>query len=533
MRDDTLDVLVIGAGFSGIYQLHRLRAEGFRVKAVDAASDLGGIWHWNCYTGARVDTHLPNYEYSIEEVWKDWFWTERFPSWRELRRYFEHVDRKLNLRKDIEFRKSVTAAAYQDGQNCWYVTCADGETIKARFIAACLGFAAKSYIPEISGLNTFEGEAYHTAHWPQSGVSLEGRRVAVIGTGASGVQVIQEAGKVCSQLTVFQRTPNLAIAMQQRKVGESEQLEQKPSMKEVFRLRNRSPGGFVDLSRDDRSALDVSSEEREEIFERAWKMGGFHFWAGTFPDIISNPEANKLAYDFWRKKVHARLVDPVTAETLAPTKPPHPFGAKRPSLEQWYYEIFNQDNVSLVDVRAEPIVRIHNTGVETTDGNYEADLLVLATGFDAQTGGLTQIDWTGASGSSLKDAWRDGVDTHLGIGVPGFPNLFILYGPQSPTAFWNGPVSAEVQGEWVVDCLKYLRENKWNRIEAEDEVAKNWTRYIEQIANMTLLPKADSWYMAANIPGKHRQLLSMIGTDDYVEKCRACAAEGYSGFQLS
>jgi cyclohexanone monooxygenase len=530
---DVLDALIIGAGFSGVYQLYRLRQRGFRVRLVDAGAQLGGIWYWNCYPGARVDSHVPNYEFSMEEIWRDWYWTERFPAWDELRRYFTHVDQKLDLSRDIRFNTRVTSATFDADLNEWAVEAEDGYRARARFVIACTGFAAKAYIPDLPGLETFAGPCHHTAHWPQEGVDLAGRRIGVIGTGASGIQVIQEAGNVASHLTVFQRTPNLALPMRQEKLDRSTQDAMKANYPEWFRLRALSNGGLFDIVPDDRSALDVSETDRLERFEWAWAKGGFHFWAGTFVDIILSKQSNDLAYAFWRDKTRARITDPEIAEKLAPTDPPHPFGAKRPSLEQWYYEVFNQENVTLVDVRSDPIVEIVPNGIRTKTRLHELDVLVLATGFDAGTGGLTQFEIRGRSGRTLEEAWSDGVRTYLGIGVPDFPNLLILYGPQSPTAFCNGPTCAELQGDWVVDCLAYLRENGFTTIEASTEAAAGWTEHMAELAAGTLLPFAESWYMGANVPGKPRQLLFHIGVQGYLAYCAESANRGYAGFELS
>jgi len=404
--------------------------------------------------------------------------------------------------------------------------------VLARYFIACTGFAARAYTPDFPGLETFAGACHHTAHWPQDGLDMTGLRVGVIGTGASGVQMVQEAGRVASHLTVFQRTPNIAVAMQQRRLEEDEQRALKAELPEIFRIRKTSGGGLWDVVSNGRSALEATEEERRAVFEAAWNRGGFHFWGGTFNDIITNADSNRLAYDFWRERTRARINDPALAEKLAPAEPPHPFGAKRPSLEQWYYEVFNQDNVILVDVREEPIERIEPEGVRTAQQRYDLDLLVLATGFDAGTGGLTRIDMRGTADRSLGEIWRDGVRTHLGIGIPGFPNLLVLYGPQSPTSFWNGPTSAEVQGDWLIDCLCHLRENGFSRIEATDAAADAWTTHMDDLASHTLLPLADSWYMGANIPGKKRQLLNHLGVREYMQHCRDCAAAGYSGFVL-
>jgi cation diffusion facilitator CzcD-associated flavoprotein CzcO len=315
---EVLDALIIGAGFSGLYQLHRLRQRGFKVRLFEAGADLGGIWYWNCYPGARVDSHVPNYEFSMEEVWRDWNWTERFPAWDELRRYFRHVDEKLGLSRDIRFNSRVTAARFDADADQWQIECADGYRIRTRFFIPCTGFAAKAYVPGLSGLEAFVGPCVHTAHWPQDGLDLTDRRVGVIGTGASGVQVIQEAGKVASHLTVFQRTPILALPMRQQALDEASQRAMKAHYPEWFRQRAQSEGGLFDIAPDERSALEVSARERLAVFESAWQKGGFHFWGGTFSDIGSNREANQLAYEFWREKTRARINDPVMADKLAP-----------------------------------------------------------------------------------------------------------------------------------------------------------------------------------------------------------------------
>jgi cyclohexanone monooxygenase len=529
---EVLDALILGAGFCGLYLLHRLRQRGFQVRIFEAGAGLGGIWFWNCYPGARVDSHVPNYEFSLEELWRDWNWSERFPAWDELRRYFQYVDKKLGLSRDIRFRSRVTAARFDDDTSEWRIECADGHRVRTRFFIPCTGFAARAYVPALPGLDRFAGPCVHTAHWPQAGLDLSGRRVGVIGTGASGVQVIQEAARIASHLTVFQRTPNLALPMRQRALDEPTQRAMKTNYPEWFRERAQSAGGLFDIKNNERSALTASAEERLAVFESAWQKGGFHFWGGTFNDIMLDREANRLAYAFWRDKTRARISDPAVADKLAPADPPHPFGTKRPSLEQGYFEVFNQDNVALVDVRAEPIEEITPTGVRTRARHYALDVLVLATGFDASTGGLTQIDIRGVSGRTLKETWSSGVQTYLGLGIPDFPNLLMLYGPQSPTAFCNGPTCAELQGDWVADCLSYLRERRLVRIEARPDAGASWTQHMAELAAGTLLPLADSWYMGANVPGKPQQLLHYLGLQEYLAFCRQSAEHGYAGFEV-
>ncbi len=524
------DALIVGAGFNGLYQLYRLRQRGFSVRLLEAGAGLGGVWQANRYPGARVDSHVPNYEYSLEEIWRDWAWTERFPGRDELVRYFDHVDRVLNLSPDIDLNSRVGSAVFDPSDRQWRISTEDGRRYECRYLLMCTGFGSKPYVPDLPGLDTFAGPCHHTAQWPEAGVSFEGKRVGVIGTGASGVQVVQEAAKEAAEVVVFQRSPVTALPMEQRQLDAAEQAAAKPGYPEMFARRNSPPGSFSDITREDVGALEVSDERRAEVYEEKWRLGGFHFWVGTFNDILTDEAANRTAYYFWRDKVRARIDDPGLAELLAPTEPPYPFGTKRPSLEQGYYDYFNQPNMSLVDLHSTPIETITPTGVRTSAGEIELDVLVLATGFDANTGGLVAIDIRGTDGLGLADAWADGVDTHMGVAVAGFPNLLILYGPQSATAFCNGPVCAEIQGDWVVDLLEHMRRDGLTRIESTPEMGPAWTAHLAELADATLFGQVDSWYMGANIPGKRRQLLNYPNSDGYLERLRQCAANDYEGF---
>ncbi|MBS0473157.1 MAG: NAD(P)/FAD-dependent oxidoreductase [Proteobacteria bacterium] len=530
---DPLDVLIVGAGFSGLYQLAKLRKD-FRVRLFEAAPDLGGIWYWNCYPGARVDTHVPLYEFSDPDLWKDWNWSERFPSWEELREYFGYVDSKLHLSRDIRFNKRVKAASFDEYARLWHVETAAGERVDARFLLFCTGFAAKPYLPEISDLSKFRGAVHHTARWPQEGVDLAGKRVGVLGTGASGVQVVQEAATVAKTLTVFQRTPILALPMRQKKLTVWDQSKMKADYAARYARRRHNFGGFDFERFGGDSAIAASADERNDVYERAWAAGGFSFWAATFGDILTSIESNRTAYAFWRDKVRARIKDPRTAEKLAPTEPPHPFGVKRPSLEQNYYDVFNQSNVSLVDLNETPLIGAIPSGLRTSERAFDLDILVLATGFDAVTGGLTQIDIRGENGISLKEKWQTGAKTHLGVATEGFPNLLFAYGPQSPSGFCNGPSCAELQGDWIVNFLHFLRDHQITRFAAAKIAEEEWSRHVEEIGAMTLFSHANSWYLGANIPGKARQFLNYPGgLPLYLHNCEQAAVEGYRGFELS
>jgi cation diffusion facilitator CzcD-associated flavoprotein CzcO len=530
---EDLDVIVVGAGFAGLYLLDRLRGMGMAVQVFEAGSGLGGVWYWNCYPGARVDSPGPIYQYSRDDVWRKWQFSELYPSWQELRDYFRYVDEKLGLSRDIRFNRRVNEAQFDPAHNHWIVRSSDGSVACARYLVLCTGLSAKPYIPDLPGLNDFAGERHHTALWPQQGLDMHGKRVGVIGTGASGVQVAQEAAGVAAHLTVFQRTPNLALPMRQKKLDDNTIRRMKEKYPEMFDRRTKTFAGF-DYDALAKSALEVSDDERQATFERLWEIGGFAPWIGSFSDILLNEEANRTAYKFWRDKTRVRINDPAVAEILAPTEPLHPFGVKRPSLEQHFYEIFNQGNVNLVDLRTTPIERVTRSGIKTATGEYELNILVLATGFDAVTGGLTSIDIRGTQGETLKEKWAKGVRAHLGMAVAGFPNLLFVYGPQSPNAFCNGPTCAEVQGNWIARLLDHLRQRNYTRVEATVPAEEAWRAQVLSLADATLFPRADSWYFGTNIPGKLREMLAFTGgLPAYIAKCRESAERGYDGFAIS
>ena len=529
----TLDVLIVGAGFSGIYQLYRLRELGFKVHLVEAGAGIGGIWHWNCYPGARTDTHSQIYQFTRDDLWKDWNWSELFPSWEEMQKYFNYVDTKLELSKDISLNTRVRSAIFDEVGKQWVVQMDGSSTVRTSFLNINTGFGAKPYIPKIEGLKTFAGECHHTALWPQQGLSLAGKRVGVIGTGASGIQVAQEASLDAKHLTVFQRTPNLAIPMRQKQLTDDDNRNMKLDYPEMFKARGESFAGFgFDFMPE--NAVDASPEQRNETYEKLWAAGGFRYWLATYQDTLFSDEANKFVYDFWRDKVRARINDPLVADKLAPMIPPHPFGTKRPSLEQWYFDMFNQDNVSLVDISESPIKKITANSVVTSEGEHELDILILATGFDAVTGGLTSIDIRNNEGHNFKQVWEKGVRTHLGVATAGFPNLIFGYGPQSPCAFCNGPSSAEYQGELIIETLRYMREKGLTRFEAIPAAQDAWAKLISDFWESSLFPKAKSWYSGTNIPGKHVESLNFpMGLPTYIQKYKESAENNYAGFKMS
>ena len=536
MSIEERDVLIVGAGFAGLYQLNELRKRGYDVHALESAGGLGGVWYWNCYPGARVDTWGPMYQFSDEKLWQDWNFSELYPDWSEVRSYFQHVDEKLDLSKDVSYNTKVRAARFDEGARRWLVTAentASGTSreISARYLLLCTGFGSKPYVPEIPGLESFQGTAHHTARWPQEGVDLTGKRIAVIGTGASGVQVAQEAAPVAGQVTVFQRTPMIALPMRQRAVSDEENAQEKATYPERMAKRNTTFAGF-EYDFLDKAMTDVTTDERDAEFERLWEIGGFIPWLGNFNDLFFNEDSNRAFYNFWRDKTRERIANPDLWEDLAPTEPPHPFGVKRPSLEQRYYEIYNQDNVDLVNLRSNPIDHVTAKGIVTADGTeHEFDIIALATGFDSVTGGITAIDIRNADGLSFNETWADGAHTALGAATAGFPNLLFVYGPQSPSAFCNGPTAAEAQGEWVVGLLDHVLSNDIGRLEPTAAAEQVWQDKIDAICEQALFDRAASWYMGANIPGKKVQMLMWPGgLPAYLDEVNTSAANGYPEF---
>lgn len=533
---DKLDILIIGAGFSGLYQLHQLRRLGFSVKIYEAAPQLGGVWYWNCYPGARCDTHGLLYQYSIDELWQDWDFDELYPAWDQIRAYFHYVDHKLDLSRDICFDTRVTGARFDAAQARWLVETEGERTCAAQYLVLCTGIGSKPHLPDIRGLDSFAGRQFHTAQWPQQGVDLAGQRIGVLGTGATGVQVIQETGPIAAHLTVFQRTPNMALPMRQRQLDDAAKRAIKEGAREKYQKRAYTVGGyeydFYDYAGE--SAAGHTAAQVQDLYESLWDEGGFVPWLGNFAEIWTDETVNRVAYDFWRDKVRQRLVDPRMREKLAPTEPPHPYGVKRISLEQRYYEVFNQDNVTLVDVNETPIDRVTPEGILTADGRLHAlDVLVLATGFDMVTGGLTAIDLRGPSGVSLREKWAGGVKAYLGTMTNGFPNMLFVYGPQAPAGLSNGPSSSELHGDQVLGLLCHLRDHAYRTIEATAEADDSWRKRIDDYAANTLFGRADSWYMSNNVPGKVRQMINYpIGMPDYLDQWRQAKEAGYAGFRL-
>ncbi|KAF2026618.1 FAD/NAD(P)-binding domain-containing protein [Setomelanomma holmii] len=535
--DHTLDVLIIGAGFAGCYALHTLRQSNFSARIIESGTDLGGVWHWNSYPGARVDSQWPVYALNIPEIYSKWRWSEHYPGHEEIKAYFQFVGRELGLYRDVLLCETVVQCEWNEGRKVWEVRSEKGVYVEARYVLACTGFAAKRYFPDWKGLDSFKGEMHHSSFWPQEGVDVRRKKVAVVGTGATGVQIVQEWAREVGEegnLKVFQRTPQLGFPMRQRKIEEEEDREMKANMARIMKESRRTNAGFVFDSEKVLKTFDHESEEREAYYERLWEQGGFRFHGMNYSDVLTDEKANDEAYKFWAKKVRARIKDPRKRDLLAPLNKPHLLGGKRPSMEQWYYDIFDQPNVDIVDVKSTPIQDVVPEGIRTADGVvHEFDIIALATGFDSVTGGLNAINIRGTEGL-LRDKWKNGIWTHLGMAMSSFPNLFMIYGPQAPTAFANGPSAVEPQADWIVEVLKYMREYGQERIEATAEAEKEWKALVYHFSTMSLRHNVPSGWNGGNIPGKTQEPLSFAGgLPYYFDKIEGIRREGMTGFKVT
>lgn len=516
-----LDVVIVGAGFSGIYTLHRLRNElGLNVKIIDAGSDLGGTWHWNTYPGARVDCPVPTYAFGIPEVWKTWNWSQRYPGQKEFENYFDHVDKVLSVRKDCIFNSRVTSASFDPATARWTIQTNDGRKVTAQYFVPAVGFAAKQHIPSWKGLDSFEGTIHHSSLWPREHVDVRGKRVAVIGTGPTGVQITQEWAKEAAETFVFQRTPNLCLPMDQEAFDSAAQDQIRAETEAEFARCQHSVQG---LSRPDptKAFSEMSKQECDDILNDYYNKGGFRLWSGAYTDLLVSPEANRATYDLWAKKTRARIQDPAKRDLLAPLEPPHPFGTKRPSLEQDYFEQFNKPNVYLLDINTNPIIELTPRGIVTADKNtHEVDVIAIATGFDASTGSLSTMGIRDLEGVDLGERWREGVSTFLGLTVPGFPNMFLPYSVQAPTPFSNGPVFIEYQANFIRDIIRKMNDEGLKTLDPQPAAAQAWRDQVIAISHMTLLPQAKSWYTGANIPGKPVEFLYFLaGLPTYRAAC--------------
>jgi len=526
-----VDAVIVGAGFAGLYMLHRLRGLGFSARVFEAGAGVGGTWYWNRYPGARCDVESMDYSYSFSpELEQEWEWTERYASQPEILKYANHVADRFDLRRDIQFETRVTSAIFDEAARRWTVRTDRGDEVSSAFCIMATGCLSDLQVPPFPGLESFKGKRYHTGSWPHEGVDFTGRRVGIIGTGSSAIQSIPIIAKHAEHLYVFQRTPNYSVPARNVPMDPEYQRRWKAEYPKHRQAARESRVGFV-MERNDVSALSVSAEEREREFEKRWQRGGLGF-AATYLDIQTNQDANDTAAAFFREKIRGIVRDPALAELLTPKT--YPLGTKRLCVDTDYYATFNRDNVTLVDVRATPIEEIIPEGLRTQTCYYAFDSLIFATGFDAMTGALARIDIRGRGGASLKEKWTAGPRTYLGLTVAGFPNLFAITGPGSPSVLSNMIVSIEQHADWIADCLTYLREHGQRTIEATVEAEDAWVEHVNQVGHMTLYPKAASWYTGANVPGKPRVFMPYVGgVGLYRQKCDEVAAKGYEGFRLT
>ncbi|MFK7859246.1 MAG: flavin-containing monooxygenase [Granulosicoccus sp.] len=539
---EILDAIIVGAGFSGLYQLYCLREKlGLTAMVLEAGHGVGGTWYWNRYPGARCDSESHVYCYTFSKVLTDeWDWSERYPGTAEIVAYLNHVADRFELRRSIKFNSRVQLAHFNEQDNFWEVGTDNGDRYRARFLISAVGCLSSANIPDIDGLGDFEGECYHTGQWPHKGVQFEGKRVGQIGTGSTGIQSAPVIAQTAQQLTVFQRTANYSVPARNHILSDENRAEHKrkaAATRELTRSNGNGHGWRVNSQK----ALETSTEEREALYEEAWQNGGLKFRA-TFSDLLSNKQANATATEFIQNKIRQLVENPQTATSLADID--HPYAAKRPPIDTHYFEIYNEDNVTLVDLRKTPIIRITKSGVtcrssdndaRESETHHELDILVFATGYDAITGSLLRMDIRGRDGLTLSDAWTTGPRNNLGLQVAGFPNLFTITGPGSPCVLTNMPAAIEQHVEWISDCIAYLTKNKFTTIESPETSVESWVNEVNAEADKTLLPTVrHSWYLGANIPGKPRVFMPYAGgLDRYRAICERVASENYAGFIIS
>jgi cyclohexanone monooxygenase len=521
------DAVIVGAGFAGLYMLHRLRAMGFRARVIEAGSGVGGTWYWNRYPGARCDVESVQYSYQFDAcLQQEWEWTERYATQPEILRYANHVADRFDLRRDISFDTRVTAAAFDEAARHWVVETNDGARTTAAFCIMATGCLSSPNLPKFPGLDSFEGERYHTGYWPHEPVDFTAKRVAVIGTGSSAVQSIPIIARQASRLYVFQRTPNYAVPAQNAPL-DPEYVRQVKAGYPAMRARAKETMTGIDFDYSDREALATPPEERTREYERRWQGGGLWF-LGAFKDLMVDQEANDTAAEFVRAKIRGRVRDPKVAELLSPT---NTIGCKRLCVDIGYYETFDRPNVTLIDVSQSPIQAITKSGVRAHGREFAVDAIVFATGFDAMTGALTKIDIRGRGGLPLARKWGEGPRTYLGVAAAGFPNLFTITGPGSPSVLTNMLPTIEQHVEWIADALAHVRAAGRATIEPIAQAEDEWVGHVGEMAGRTLRYTCGSWYLGVNIPGKPRVFMPYIGGfPRYVEKCNEVAARGYEGF---
>ena len=532
-RKTDYDAIVVGGGLGGLYALHRLRKMGLTARAFEAGSGVGGTWFWNRYPGARCDVESLEYSYAFDDdLQQEWHWPERYGTQPELLRYINHVADRFDLRRDIQFNTRVQSAAFDPGQNVWTVRTDKGDVVTAPFCIMATGNLSTPRVPDFKGIERFKGKWYHSGLYPQEGVDFSGLRVGVIGTGSSGVQMIPLIAQQAKHLHVFQRTANFSLPARNAPMDPTIEARHKSQYPERRAAAYETPFGIAGFPPPTKKALDVTPEEREAQYEAKWAEGGSISFLYSYTDLLLNKEANDTASEFVRNKIRSIVKDQKVAELLAPKD--HPIGTKRLCLDTNYYEAYNRDNVTLVDVRSAPIQEISENGVRTADGEYELDAIVFATGFDAMTGALKEIDIRVGNGPSLADKWDNGPTTYLGLMVAGYPNMFTITGPGSPSVKTQMIVAIEQHMDWIGDCLATMRDRGMTRIEPTLEAERDWVQHVNDVADSTLYPLANSWYLGSNIPGKPRVFMPYVGGfAGYKKRCDAVAANGYEGFTMS
>ncbi|MSP30841.1 MAG: NAD(P)/FAD-dependent oxidoreductase [Acetobacteraceae bacterium] len=528
------DAIIIGAGIAGIYQLHRLRQLGMNVRVLETGTDVGGTWYWNRYPGARFDSESYTYGYAFSpELLEEWDWSEHFAGQPETLRYINHVVDRFDLRKDIRFNSRVRAAAFDEARCEWAISLDDGSTHTARFLITAMGPLSADTLPRIPGVDSFQGQSFHTYRWPHYPVDFAGKRVAVIGTGATGVQVIQTIAPLVGQLTVFQRTPNWCTPLHNRAITEAEQCKIKAGYPAMFELLRQTPGCYIHNT-DPRGTFEVTAGERERFWEKLYAEPGFSIWMANFRDMMTDPKANALFSAFVARKIYQRVKDPVVADRLIPKN--HGFGTRRVPQETGYYEAYNLPHVKLVSVLETPIERVTEKGIRTSDGEYVFDIIIYATGFDGVTGAFDRVEFQGTNGVSLKDYWADGPKTFLGLMCVGFPNLLTIVGPHNASTRCNVPRCIEQNVDWITDLMRHARERGMARIESTPEAEADWTQHVEEVASGLLYAQVDSWLTGinTNVEGKNvrRILQYQGGAPAYREHCDKIAAAGYTGMVL-
>ena len=527
------DVLIVGGGLAGLYSIWRLRKMGRRMRVFEQGDGVGGTWFWNRYPGCRCDVESMEYSYSFDpDLEQEWKWPERYGTQPEILRYIDHVVERFDLMRDVELNTRIIKANFNEGSGLWTLTTEAGKTVTAPYCIMATGTLSTPKKPELPGIDNFEGDWYHTGLWPKEGVDFTGKRVGIIGTGSSGVQSIPHLAAQAKELTVFQRTANFSLPAGNAPLDPVKEARHKAEYRERRAAAFDTPFGIAGYPAPTKKALEVTEEERHAQYQAKWDEGGSISYLFSYTDLLTDDAANETASEFVRKKIRATVNNPKTAEILCPDN--HPIGTKRLILDTNYYETFNLPHVSLVDVRAAAIQAITSKGLRTTEADYDLDAIIFATGFDAMTGAMKEIDIRVEGGASIEEMWGDGPRTYLGIMIAGLPNLFMITGPQSPGVKSQMILSIQMHADWIAGCLAHMRSNGKARIEATEEAQNDWVRYNNDVANSTLYPKANSWYMGANVPGKPLVFMPYVGgVHTYKAKCDDVVANGYEGFLMT